>query len=103
MFLKKLELSGFKSFVPILSKFQMFYFYILKSLASSKYYIGSSNNVEARIKLHNAGMVKSTQSDKPWKVIHNELFDTLADARARELQVKKWKSRKAIERLVLNI
>jgi putative endonuclease len=103
MYLKKLELSGFKSFVPILSKFQMFYFYILKSLKSSKYYIGSTNNIDTRINLHNAGMVKSTKPDKPWIVIYNELFDNLEDARTREVQVKKWKSRKAIERLFLNI
>ena len=103
MYLKKLELSGFKSFVPILSKFQMFYFYILKSFVSSKYYIGSTNNIEDRIKLHNTGMVKSTHSDRPWKIIHSELFDSLVDARRRELQVKRWKSRKAIERLFLNI
>ena len=33
-------------------------------------------------------------------MIYVENFDTLSDARKREIQIKKWKSRKAIERLL---
>ena len=40
----------------------MFFIYILKSLDSRKYYIGSTKNVERRLSLHNAGQVQSTKS-----------------------------------------
>ncbi|MDI6883027.1 MAG: GIY-YIG nuclease family protein [Patescibacteria group bacterium] len=78
----------------------MFYCYILQSLKSSKYYIGTSGNLEERLKFHNAGKVKSTKGDRPWKIVYYEKFTTLREARKRELQIKRWKSRKAIERLI---
>lgn len=78
----------------------MFYCYILKSLKSSKYYIGASENMEERLKFHNTGKVKSTKRDRPWIVVYREGFTTLRKARKRELQIKRWKSRKAIERLI---
>ena len=78
----------------------MFYFYILKSKKIGKYYIGSTENFENRLKLHNSGMVKSTKSSKPWQPVLIQNFPTLREARRMEMKVKKWKSRKAIERLV---
>lgn len=40
------------------------------------------------------------KSGKPWRMIYSEKFDTLSEARNRELQIKNWKSRSAIERLI---
>lgn len=77
----------------------MFYTYILKSKISSRYYIGSTNNLENRIERHNKGYVRSTKPFRPWKVIHTEKFKSLLESRRREKQIKGWKSRKAIERL----
>ena len=37
-----------------------YYVYILRSLKDKKYYIGSTSNVEARLKFHNAGLQRST-------------------------------------------
>jgi len=82
--------------VPILPKF---YCYILKSLKSGKYYIGCANSYLQRLNQHNAGLVQSTKSDKPWQVVHCERLASLKEARRREQQIKKWKSRKAIETL----
>ncbi|MDP2945839.1 MAG: GIY-YIG nuclease family protein [bacterium] len=78
----------------------MFYFYILQSIISCEYYIGSTEDLKNRLLLHNKGMVKSTKSNRPWKLVYFESFSTLREARKRELQVKKWKSRLAIERLI---
>ena len=78
----------------------MFYFYILQSLISCRYYVGSTEDLKNRLLLHNKGMVRSTKSDKPWRLVYSESFSTLKEARKRELQVKKWKSRLAIERLI---
>ena len=77
----------------------MSYVYILKS-AANKYYIGATNNVENRLKQHNLGKVKSTKSGRPWHLIHIEKYNTISESRKREVQIKGWKSRKAIERLL---
>ena len=77
-----------------------YYLYILKSY-TGKYYIGATSNIENRVEYHNKGKVKSTKSHRPWKLIYNEKYNTLSEARKRESQIKGWKSRKAIERLIL--
>ena len=76
------------------------HFYILKSKHSGKYYIGSTENIEQRLKLHNSGKVISTKSGKPWAIIYTECFENIKLAKRRELQVKNWKSRGAIERII---
>ena len=80
--------------------FMKFYVYILKSDVSSFYYVGSTQNISARLKLHNDGLVKSTKRYAPWKMVYNEEYPSLRDARKRELQIKSWKKRSAIERLI---
>ena len=79
----------------------MHYCYILKSLISGQYYIGSTHDYNKRLESHNNGDVKSTKHGKPWKLIYREGFETIKEAKFRELQIKKWKSRKAIERLLI--
>ena len=43
----------------------MFYVYILKSLTDSNLYIGSTNDLERRIKEHKDALVKSTKNRLP--------------------------------------
>ena len=81
----------------------MYHCYILKSVKNSQYYIGSTADKYARLKQHNQGKVKSTMRYIPWKIVYNETFTTLKEARAREKQIKGWKSRSAIERLLNKI
>ncbi len=78
----------------------MFYLYILKSQKNSSFYIGACHNIEKRIKLHNQGLVKSTKKYIPWDIIYIESYDNLKSARKREFQLKCWKKRSAIERLI---
>jgi putative endonuclease len=87
--------------VPILSKF--YYCYILKSSLSGKYYIGCTHDCKIRLNQHNAGKVRSTKRDKPWELIYSEKYATLKEARKRERQIKDWKSRNSIERLLNKI
>lgn len=78
----------------------MYYCYILKSLKSLKYYIGSTEDLKIRVRQHNRGMNFTTKIWKPWRLVYYEEFYTLREAKKRELQIKKWKSRAAIERLI---
>jgi len=77
----------------------MFYVYILFSEKLNKYYVGSTNNLQNRIRRHNSGYEKFTSTGTPWQLKHSETFPTLADARRREMEIKKKKSRKYIESL----
>ncbi|MBX4191239.1 MAG: GIY-YIG nuclease family protein [Candidatus Doudnabacteria bacterium] len=78
----------------------MYKVYILKSIPVGSYYIGSCEDVAVRLKQHNHGSVKSTKRYSPWEVVYTERLATLKDARAREKQIKSWKKRATIEKLI---
>ncbi len=78
----------------------MFYLYILKSQKNESYYIGSCSNLLSRFDLHKRGLVPSTKRYLPWELIYYEKYETLGEARKRELQIKSWKKRGAIEKLL---
>jgi len=78
----------------------MFYTYILKSLRNGSYYVGSCKDIGKRFNLHNAGKVKSTKRYIPWELVHREEYKTLSKARKREMQIKSWKSKIAISKLI---
>jgi putative endonuclease len=78
----------------------MFYAYILISSKNNSYYIGCTKDTKNRLKQHNHGDVISTKNGRPWQLIRKEEYSTLSEARGRENQIKGWKSRKAIERLL---
>ena len=67
----------------------MFYVYVLKSEKDGKLYVGQTENLEKRVKLHNSGLVKSTKHRTPFKLIHSANFVTRAEARWQE---RKWKT-----------
>ncbi len=72
----------------------MYFVYVLQSERNGRYYIGSSEDVARRLLEHNAGMTQATRFLRPWRVIYTEPAETLAEARRREAQIKRWKSRK---------
>ena len=78
----------------------MSYVYILISEKNGRYYIGCTNDINLRLKTHNAGKVFSTKHFCPWKLIYHETYKTLSEARKRESQIKSWKKRSAIEKLI---
>jgi len=78
----------------------MYYVYILKSQKNNSYYIGSCKNLQGRIIKHNKGSVKSTKRYLPWQLVYYETYPTLKEARRREKQIKSWKKRAAIEKLI---
>ena len=67
-----------------------FHLYILRC-ANGTYYVGSTTDVPARIAAHNAGRgPRFTASRRPVTLAYAESFDTMAEARKREIQIKKW-------------
>ncbi len=78
----------------------VYYFYILFSQSLNRYYIGHSHNVYERLKKHNTNHKGFTGKTMDWKIVYTEIFNSKSEAYARERQVKNWKSRKAIEKLI---
>ena len=80
---------------------ETFYTYILQNTQSKKYYIGSTNNLEDRLRRHNLGHSKATKSGAPhWEIVYCEEFISRSLAIQREYKIKKMKSRKYIETLI---
>ncbi|MBI4686414.1 MAG: GIY-YIG nuclease family protein [Nitrospirae bacterium] len=66
----------------------MYYIYVLKSEMDSNLYVGYSNNLKARIDLHNKGRVTSTKNRRPLKLIYYEACHNQNDALKREKYLK---------------
>ena len=74
--------------------------YIIKSLKSDTYYIGSSKDPEKRLIEHNNGKTVSTKHKGPWKLVLTQSYPTILKARQIELKLKKLKRRDYIEKIV---
>ena len=68
----------------------MFYVYILKSKKDNKSYIGSTNDLRSRMKLHNDGKIFSTKLRRPLVLIYYEAYLIESDARRREQKLKNF-------------
>ena len=78
----------------------MFYTYILKSLKTKGYYIGSTGNLEDRLKRHMQGRSKYTKLILPVELVYFETFESRSDAFKREKEIKSYKSKLYIEKLI---
>jgi putative endonuclease len=53
------------------------------------YYVGISDNISKRLSEHNRGKTKSTKAYLPFKIVYQEIYNNKADARKREIFIKK--------------
>ena len=77
----------------MLKHYIMAYTYILYSEKLNKYYVGACIDIDRRLKEHNTGHSKYTSTGLPWILKYKEEFETLQEAKKRELAIKKMKSR----------
>jgi putative endonuclease len=71
--------------------------YVLECTKTSRFYVGSAQDVDVRLSEHNSGKVNSTRSFGPWAVVYRERHPDRTAAVKRERQIKLKKSRKWIE------
>ncbi|KKQ87884.1 MAG: hypothetical protein UT11_C0045G0010 [Berkelbacteria bacterium GW2011_GWA2_38_9] len=76
----------------------MFYVYILLSKRDDYLYIGYTNNLIRRFKMHNEGKVLSTRLRRPFKLIYYEAYLAKNDAILREKFFKTGWGRNYIQR-----
>lgn len=80
------------------NSFMKYYVYILKSLKNNDIYIGSTENIEIRIKLHNSGKVKSTKFYRPWQLLERQEFDSRSEAVRQERFLKTGQQKELLKR-----
>jgi putative endonuclease len=78
----------------------MSYLYILQSLKNNTYYIGSTRNIENRLKRHFQGKSKYTKNLLPLKLVFKQKFISYNQAYKAELWLKKQKDRKIIVKIL---
>jgi putative endonuclease len=76
----------------------MYHVYILEC-ADKTLYVGSTNNLEKRLREHNE--LKSgahyTKIRRPVKLVYSEKVGTIGEARKREAEIKSWTREKKLE------
>ena len=79
-----------------------FVVYILFSSVKNKYYVGfTGDNLNERIRKHNTNHKGFTGGIGDWELKYSECFETKIEASNREKQIKNWKSRLLIEKLIM--
>ena len=78
----------------------MYFTYILYSAKLDKYYIGSTDNLERRLKEHNRGKSNFTRTGIPWSLVYSETYETRQEAYHREMKIKNRKNKEYIEKLI---
>ncbi len=84
----------------------MFYLYILKSVRTGRFYVGSTEDIDQRLKQHNGelpGLGRSTVADRPWKTVFHATYASRSQAMAAERYVKSMKSRTWVAKLVAGV
>ena len=83
----------------------MFIVYAICSKSNKKIYIGQTMDIEMRLKQHNEEgnnhVRKYTKQNKgPWKLIYTESHNTRSEALKREKQLKSFRGREFIRKLI---
>ncbi len=81
----------------------MFKVYVLHSPTYNQIYVGFTSDLDSRMASHNILAKKGwTIRYRPWTLIHQEQFDTKAEAMKREKELKSGKGREWIRKHLLN-
>ena len=79
----------------------MYTVYILYSISADKYYVGhTGDDIQERIRKHLSNHKGFTSLFKDWQLMYSETFETKSEAYQREMEIKGWKNKKKIEKLI---
>ena len=77
--------------------------YIIYSKEIDQYYVGHTGNLDDRIVRHTGSGSKATMKANDWMIVYKEHFVTRLEAYQREIEIKKKKSKKYIDRLISSV
>ena len=72
--------------------------YIILSSKNNDIYIGSADDLQKRIDLHNKGRVKSTKGYRPWKLLECHEFESRAEAMNKERFLKTGQQKELLKK-----
>ena len=72
--------------------------YVLKSLKNGTHYVGSTDDLERRLREHNSGKSKYTRNVRPLQLVYNEECASRLVARRRERFLKSGQGREYVKR-----
>ena len=77
----------------------MSYFVYILKCADQTLYVGSTNNLEKRLKQHNHSKAGAhyTKIRRPVSLVYFETLDNFSLARKREAEIKSWTRKKKME------
>lgn len=80
------------------------YFTYILECADQSFYVGSTNDLEKRLRQHNESKYGAhyTKIRRPVVLLYSEKFDTLKEARKRESEIKGWRREKKLN-LIKNL
>ncbi len=78
----------------------MYYVYVIYSKKLKKRYVGSTENVERRIREHNNGKNRFTKGGIPWIKIYLEEYESRSEAMQRESYLKSGVGRRYLDNVV---
>lgn len=77
----------------------MYWTYLLEN-SQGKIYIGSTSNIENRVRDHNEKGNRWTSSYENWNLIYKEKFETRSEAMKREKFLKSLKAGQRIKQIL---
>ncbi|WP_185215838.1 GIY-YIG nuclease family protein [Sphingobacterium mizutaii] len=78
----------------------MYTVYIIYSPSLDRYYIGFTQDITDRLRRHNSKSKGFTNRANDWIIVYVESFNQKNEAMRREKEIKGWKSKKLIEKLI---
>jgi putative endonuclease len=74
---------------PLYSLRMPVFVYILRSLKDGSYYVGTTQDVDSRVKHHNEVGTQYTKQKRPWELVYTEEHPDRSTAMQREYAIKK--------------
>ncbi|MBI3955823.1 GIY-YIG nuclease family protein [Candidatus Gottesmanbacteria bacterium] len=81
----------------------MYYVYAVYNQENNKIYVGQTENIDERLKLHNSKEFKGSYTSRfsgNWKLVYKEEVKTRKEALVREKQLKSYQGRQLIKRFI---
>ena len=78
----------------------MHYVYVLQSLKDKSLYIGSTSNLQKRLKQHNSGKSRYTNQHKPYKLVCYIALPLRSDAERFEEYLKSGYGRRTLKKML---